>query len=127
LKRSEVEPGQWARFYELNTNKPIYGDRDGKVHYTLAEISRERRSGYSWQGGYGIPGVIQDYEALMAQGREAFLAGRKNNRPAKPAENVIARILAQQDAQGRWLKKGWVDMRTFIRNMQALSDYLLTQ
>ena len=127
LERSEVKPGQWARFYELNTNKPIYGDRDGKVHYTLAEISGERRSGYSWQGAYGIPGVIQDYEALMAQGREAFRAGRQqNNRPAKSAENVITRILAQQDAQGRWLNKGWVDMRTFIRNMQALSGYLLT-
>jgi hypothetical protein len=128
LKRSEIKPGQWARFYELQTNKPIYGDRDGKVHYTLAEISRERQGGYSWQGSYGIPGVIKDYEAVMAQGRKAFLATRqKNNGPTKPAENVIARILAQQDSQGRWLKEGWVDIRTFIRNMQALGDYLLAR
>jgi len=128
LKRSEIKQGQWARFYELQTNRPIYGDRDGKVHYTLGEISRERQSGYSWQGGYGIPGVIKDYEAITAQGREAFLANRqKHQGPAKPAGDVIAPILAQQDSQGRWLNKGWVDTRTFIRNMEALGDYLLTR
>jgi hypothetical protein len=38
LKRSEIEPGKWARCYELETNKPVYGDRDGKIHYTLSEI-----------------------------------------------------------------------------------------
>lgn len=30
-RRSEVAPGRWARLYELQTNKPIYGDRDGKI------------------------------------------------------------------------------------------------
>ena len=40
----------WARFYELGTNKPIFGDRDGKVYYNLADISQERRTGYSWYG-----------------------------------------------------------------------------
>ena len=128
LKRSEVKPGQWARFYELQTNKPIYGDRDGKVHYALAEVSRERQGGYSWQGSYGIPEVIKDYDAMRASSREAFLADRrKNDGPAKPAENVIARIVAQQDSQGRWLQKGWVDTQTFIRNIQVLGDYLLTR
>lgn len=128
LKRSEIKPGQWARFYELRTNKPIYGDRDGKVHYTLAEISRERQSGYSWEGGYGIAGVIKDYEAMRAQGRERLLAEeQKRKTPAKPADKIISQILAQQDPQGRWVQKGWLDMRTFIRNMKALGDYYLAR
>jgi PelA/Pel-15E family pectate lyase len=38
----------WARFYDLNTNKPIFGDRDGSVKYNYNEISEERRNGYSW-------------------------------------------------------------------------------
>lgn len=38
----------WARFYELNTNRPIFSDRDGIVRYNLNEIGEERRFGYMW-------------------------------------------------------------------------------
>ncbi|MCK4747603.1 MAG: hypothetical protein KAT15_11225, partial [Bacteroidales bacterium] len=31
FKRSKLESGEWARMYELNTNRPIYGDRDKKI------------------------------------------------------------------------------------------------
>ncbi len=47
-----AEPGAnlWARFYDLETNRPIYVGRDSKVHYTLAEIENERRAGYVYAG-----------------------------------------------------------------------------
>lgn len=45
-------PPLWARLYELGTNLPIFGDRDGKTYYSLAEISDERRQGYSWYGSW---------------------------------------------------------------------------
>ena len=38
----------WARFYEIGSNRPIFGDRDGSVHYDIAAISPERRKGYAW-------------------------------------------------------------------------------
>jgi PelA/Pel-15E family pectate lyase len=38
----------WARFYELQTNRPIFSDRDGVVKYSLSEIGEERRRGYLW-------------------------------------------------------------------------------
>lgn len=38
----------WARFYELETNKPIFAGRDAVKRYALAEIENERRMGYSW-------------------------------------------------------------------------------
>ena len=38
----------WARFYELKTHKPIFCDRNSKIVYSLAEVGRERRSGYGW-------------------------------------------------------------------------------
>ena len=41
-------PPLWARFYEIGTNRPIFCSRDGVVRYSLAEISYERRNGYSW-------------------------------------------------------------------------------
>ncbi|HUT09840.1 MAG TPA: pectate lyase [Thermoguttaceae bacterium] len=45
-------PPMWARFYDVNTNRPIFCSRDGIPRRTLAEISYERRNGYSWLGYY---------------------------------------------------------------------------
>ena len=42
----------WARFYEINTNRPIFVDRDGSLHYQMSEISQERRAGYAWYGSW---------------------------------------------------------------------------
>jgi len=98
------------------------------VHYTLAEISEERRRGYSWQGDYGIPETIAYYETVKAGGREKFLsAQRKRNRPSRPSPDRVARTLAQQDAEGRWLADGWIETRVFIANMRELSNYLQTR
>jgi PelA/Pel-15E family pectate lyase len=41
-------PPIWARFYELGTERPIFIGRDEVIHYSLAEIERERRGGYAW-------------------------------------------------------------------------------
>jgi PelA/Pel-15E family pectate lyase len=38
----------WARFYEIAGTKPVFGDRDGSVHYEVTKISRERQLKYAW-------------------------------------------------------------------------------
>jgi PelA/Pel-15E family pectate lyase len=38
----------WARYYEIGTDRPIFGDRDKSIHDDVNEISRERRKGYAW-------------------------------------------------------------------------------
>ncbi len=41
-------PPVWARFYDLETEKPFFCDRDGIKKNSLADISYERRNGYDW-------------------------------------------------------------------------------
>ena len=41
-------PPVWARFYQLEDNRPFFSDRDGVKKYSLSEIGHERRNGYSW-------------------------------------------------------------------------------
>lgn len=43
-----LAPPIWTRYYELGTKKPLFCDRNSKFLYSLAEVSRERRSGYGW-------------------------------------------------------------------------------
>jgi PelA/Pel-15E family pectate lyase len=41
-------PRIWSRYYELGTGLPLFCNRDGHPVYTLAEVERERRTGYAW-------------------------------------------------------------------------------
>lgn len=47
VQSPDAEP-LWARFMELENNKPFFCDRDGVKKDTMAEIGYERRSGYGW-------------------------------------------------------------------------------
>lgn len=54
-------PPLWARFYELDTNRPLYVDRDSVFRYNYDEISYERRSGYSYHGHWAATMIERDY------------------------------------------------------------------
>jgi hypothetical protein len=136
-RRSEIAPGVWARMYELGTNKPIYGDRDGKYYYSVAELSAERQTGYSWKGSYGVPAAIAFYEQVKSEGRDAIVAKRKAAESptdkqrasrAKALEPRVRAALAALNAQGRWMSSGKggeaIRMETFVANMRTLSEYV---
>src|SRR5207237_1784264 len=46
-------PPLWARFYDIEPNRPFFCDRDGVKRWSLAEIGPERRAGYTWLGAWG--------------------------------------------------------------------------
>ncbi len=41
-------PVIWTRYYEIETERPLFSDRNSKLLYSMAEVSRERRTGYGW-------------------------------------------------------------------------------
>jgi PelA/Pel-15E family pectate lyase len=53
----------WARFYDLETGRPFFCDRDGIKKNTLAEIGNERRTGYAWYGDWPRELLEKDYPA----------------------------------------------------------------
>ena len=121
LDRSAIEPNLWARFYEIGTNRPIYGDRDGLIHYDYDELSEERKKGYAWRANFA-GGVKDRYRRARAvdstEETQVVSSG--------PSSAQIARvedILQRQDAQGRWVSDK-LYIRDFVRNMNALCAYL---
>jgi len=48
-------PGKhvWARFYDLDEQRPLFAGRDGQPRRRLDEVENERRVGYSWYGEWG--------------------------------------------------------------------------
>lgn len=46
----DSEYTSWARFYEMETFRPVFAGRDGIVRYDLKEIDNGRRVGYGFYG-----------------------------------------------------------------------------
>ena len=53
-------PPLWARFYEIETNRPLFSDRDGVAKYDYNQLGQERSTGYKWLGDWGDE-VFQAY------------------------------------------------------------------
>lgn len=65
-KDASAKP-MWARFYELETGRPVFSGRDGVKKYSLAEIEHERRNGYAWLGYWPESLLEKEYPAWKAK------------------------------------------------------------
>ena len=145
------EEGVWARFYELETNKPLYFTKTYELVYTDDDLPIH----YSFKGNYGVNGMISRYETIRKTGREALLAEREKlmeieewaDRAKTLAEGVRA-VLDAMDEKGRWVKKvpkteqkrdekgrvvrvvdknvqlEMMYTRGFVQNLRTLADYV---
>jgi hypothetical protein len=69
----ETAPPLWARFYEIDTNKPMFMESDGTVKDTFNELSYPGRIEYKWLVDKPGPMVYEEYPAWkQARQREAL-------------------------------------------------------
>jgi len=68
LVASPDAPLIWARYYQIGSDKPLFGDRDKSIHDSVADISTERRNGYAW------------YSSAPQQAVTSYVEWRKNHR-----------------------------------------------
>ena len=123
LEQSTIRPNVWARLYEIGTNRPIYGDRDGSIHYALSEISLERQKGYEWEGSFRsvITAFARD-DALRAGDMDTLkafdLQAEKPRAPTEEEMRKVAELVGQASAEGRWREGGHcldTDIRAELR------------
>jgi len=60
-------PPLWARFYELETNRPLFLNRDSVFHYEYAAVDYERRNGYGYVGDWPASLLSRHYPAWQAK------------------------------------------------------------
>jgi PelA/Pel-15E family pectate lyase len=55
----------WARFYEIDSNLPIFSNRDGIVQYSYSKLSDERKINYEWYGKWPIHLISSKYDKWL--------------------------------------------------------------
>ena len=132
LKRSVLADGQIARFYEMQSNRPLYFVRDT---YELTYDDSKLPTHYGFNAKPRIDKIEKRYQELKQTGKF-----RKSLSNLKTLTRDAERIVSELDSEGRWLSdengksvtaathlKGEapvISSELFSRNLQRLSEYL---
>lgn len=127
LKKVQLPGGQWARFYELKTDRPLYFTMKYELVYTDDDLPTH----YAFKTQGGVPSALKEYEQLTRDGREKMRAARERKqtpeqlrRAAQEMEPRVRAAIAALDPQGRWLQGGTLRSATFNQNVGLLAEYL---
>jgi len=105
LKASQLHNGNWGRFLEIGTNKPLYYDR-GRIRVeSMEELSLERRTGYGYETDITNALKAADERYLRAIGE---LPKPDAPEPVEVLKKLIPKvqeIMKSQDEKGRWVVK----------------------
>jgi hypothetical protein len=96
LKRSTLPDGQIARFYELQTNRPLYFVRDS---YELTYDDSNVPTHYSFKSNPGIEKIEKRISQIKESGKT-----KTSTSSLKSLQQDAEQLLAQLDASGRWLE-----------------------
>lgn len=124
--RSKLPDGTHARFYELQTNKPLFFVKDS---YELTYDDSNLPTHYSFKDERQDD--IDDFKERLAESREELLERQKGPQDAKGwtkrAKGVAdkARKAAESlDAEGRWLKNDRIDGAEFTKHVNAMAMFV---
>ncbi len=131
LKQSRLEDGRLARFYELETNRPLYFTRD----YQLTHSDDDVPTHYSFTVGDRLDRIERAYD--HAKETEPEELRREAGRPVRLSDglvNLAQQVVSSLDERGAWLTPGpmryagdadkVIDMAVYVRRMNTLADYL---
>ncbi len=145
LRNSRLPDGRLARFYELETNRPLYFTKDYQLTYDDGDVPTH----YSFKSGSGLDAIEREYERLAAMDADDLaklretMARRHEVAPRKASSGATKRqvqtardAIAALDARGRWVEPGKLKCHddvpvkrvirtsTFIHQVRALAAYL---
>ena len=145
LRKSLLPDGRIARYYELQTNKPLYLERgEGGKGFVLTYSDQKASSNYGWKWESELE-ALESFRQKIERGEKVvFPRVEKERWASPPTEAEIAMILKEQKADGSWPvtdeERGWmrdaaggkktrpaggvIYSLDFVQNVKALSAWL---
>lgn len=102
-------PPIWARFYDIQTGRPIFAGRDGVIRDRLADIEQERRGGYAWYNYSGTK-VFERYDEWKYE-RKWDAQPATNTDESRVGTYVLPDLLKSQDGTKITTAKQWESKR----------------
>lgn len=134
LRHSQLSEGKLARFYELQTNRPLYFTKDYKLTYDGSDAPTH----YSFVVDSRLNRIEARYRDLLAADPNKLKTGK----PPK-ADSLTPTLMAQarevidgMDERGAWVERsslrahkvepasGVIDSQTFVNNVGTLCRFL---
>ena len=108
-RRSLLPDGRLARFYELETNRPLYFTRDYRLTYEDGDLPGH----YAFKVASRLDAIEREYVRLAALepgelATERFRAERRS----VPGEEEVRRVIGALDEKGRWVDAGALPHRS---------------
>jgi hypothetical protein len=134
LRSSQLSEGKLARFYELQTNRPLYFTKDYKLTYDGGDVPTH----YSFVVDSRLNQIEARYRDLLAADPEKLKA-EKPQKTGSLTPALIAqtkRVIAGMDNRGAWVERGSlrahkvkpesgvIDSRTYVNNVGTLCRFL---
>lgn len=113
LRRITLPSGKLARFYELQSNRPLFFERGkGGKGFVLTDSDKRASSNYGWYWDSELD-AMADAMRRIEQGQAISLPlCPEESQAAAPDEAEVRQILAAQDGQGAWAatdeQRGWI-------------------
>lgn len=135
LQASVLPDGRICRYYELQTNRPLYMQRTGR-EYALTYDDSRLPSHYGWKVENQLAELQQQYERLSSD--HSLTAAE-----AVPTATKVRELVAALDGQSRWISRfagealsgqpkfrpgeDYLSSEIFSRNIQTLSVWIRNQ
>jgi hypothetical protein len=137
LRKSQLADGRLARFYELQTNRPLYFTRGSGGGHVMTYSDDRLASNY----GFIVENNLDRIEAKYHRMKE-HPAGASWQEAGTPATSLtelsaqVRKLVESLDSRGAWIERrrlrhhkvepesGVIDSQTFITNVGLLRDFL---
>jgi hypothetical protein len=95
LRKSLLADGRLARYYELQTNKPLYMSRRGD-NYSLTHDDRDLPDHYGWKGASRLDEIEARYKSLISNALPP-------DSGTVDVHKHVQQTIDSLDAEGRWV------------------------
>jgi hypothetical protein len=136
LRRSLLPDGRLARFYELQTNEPLYFRRNGDIYF-LTYSPDHLPTHYGFIVDSRLDDLEAEYRRLLTDGFDPSDQPVRNVPYSMDIPWLARQVIDAADEDGLWVTKGrmegfgkvvprtgLLESATFIRNISILCDYI---
>jgi PelA/Pel-15E family pectate lyase len=138
FRRSQLQDGCLARFYELETNRPLYFTKDYHMTYSDADLPTH----YDFKSRNRLDEIESRFERLAATADSDVSRVRVFQKQPTPVltkelARTAAKLVQTQDARGAWVEPAYfrarskmpagmpsLSCRTFAANIATLARYV---